>query len=142
MSERIVYYTRAKLEEIREAVKEGDWFTAMVLSATELERFGCERIQDYLKSGKIKSEIASRILESFYLRDVAECLLMMKTINKEEYKEIMEINEHRNKFIHRREKRKILYGKEAREKYEPLAKEALRILKEKLCVVVAFVGRA
>lgn len=141
MSKRYAIYTRAKLRKIKEAIKENDWFTAIVLSASELERFGSEEIQDYLESKKVNPEFTNKILESFYLRNIAECLFVLKIIDEREKKKIMDINTHRNKFIHRRKKTKFPLGKKARETYEPLANEALRILKEKLDVARLVIGR-
>lgn len=137
----LVLYTRAKLEKIREAINYEDWFTAIVLSATELERFGCEAIQDYLINKSVGRKLAETIIKPMYLTNVVDCLIVMGVISEKERSKILEINEQRNNFIHRQRKAKFPYGKEARDKYEPLAKEAIRILKEKLNVVKGFVSR-
>ena len=108
------YYTRAKLQDIREASRKGDWFTAIVLSATEIERFGCERIEDYLTDKKVGRKLAETMIKPLYLTNVADCLLVMGIISEKERSKILEINDQRNNFIHRQRKAKFPYGEEAR----------------------------
>jgi hypothetical protein len=61
--------------------------------------------------------------------------LAISLIDNEECKIIQELNEERNKFLHRRETKRYARGREATEKYVPFVNEAIRILKEKFNVV-------
>jgi hypothetical protein len=147
---KIVFYDTAQLERIMDAVKQQDWFNAVVLSAIQLEHNGCAKIEDYLESLNANPELIDNLLETLYLKDVAKCLKTMEIIDSKEFSNIMKINDARNAFVHRRRdfffhKRKSIKlkrGKEAQETYEPLVLEAVRILKEKLDVVRGFVARS
>jgi hypothetical protein len=137
----IVFYDNAQLERIQTAAEEQDWFTAIVLSATQLEKHGCAKIKKYLESLKVDPRISDAILEPLYLRDVAQCLLVMKTIDKQEYDTIMKVNEVRKHFIHRREQEKFKRGKEAQKEYQLLVNKAKRILIKKLDVTRGYIAK-
>jgi len=66
------------------------------------------------------------------LSQIAQFFLTLGMITEKEKILIGRINEERNKFAHRREKYEYLIGTRAKEKYTPLVKEAIRILREKL----------
>jgi len=138
---RMAWYDTAQLPIIEAAEARGDWFTAIVLCATQIEYNGCVKIKEHLTSLKVDTDLADAVLEPLYLRDVVECLLVMKVIDKKERGTILRINKARNDFVHRRENVKFKRGKEAEEEYQPLVEEAKRILREKLDVMRLFVGK-
>jgi len=127
---------------LKAATEKSDWFTAIVLSATQLERHGYLAIKDYLESLKVNLKVIDKILERIHLYGISEYLLAIGKINDKEYKTIKKLNEERNKFLHRREKKRYARGTEADKKYEPLVNEAIRILKEKFNVVRLRVSRS
>jgi hypothetical protein len=67
-------------------------------------------------------------------------LLAIKRIGCNECLKILEINNIRNKFMHRKETYKFMIGTPAKKRYEPLVNEAIRILKEKLNASKVFVS--
>ncbi len=128
----MAWYDTAQILALEHAVRKEDWFTAIVLSATQLERHGYLEIKDYLNSLRVDSDLIARILRKVSLSQVADYLSTVKKINKKEYKTMMKINDERIRFLHRREKEKIKRGTEAKRKYCPLVNEAIRILRERL----------
>ena len=130
-----VFYNTAQLETIENAKTNHDWFTAIVLSAIQLEHNGCLKIKDYFLSCKAEAQIIDSVLENLNLRDVARILKEMKVIDAKECDTFHKISDERNWFVHRTTKEKFKRGKEADLKYDPLVAEAVRILKEKLDVV-------
>lgn len=132
----VAWMDTAQLAALERAIEEEDWFTAIVLSATQLERHGYLEIRWHLESLKIDSGLLDILLGRMYLLQIAHCLLALKTIDKIEKKIIEKINGARNEFVHRREEtakdEKISRGAEAKRRYKPLAKEAIRILRKKL----------
>jgi len=137
----MVFYDTAQISRLERAIEESDWFTAIVLAATQLERHGSMVIKDYLQSLKVDSILTDKMLEPLYLIDIAQCLLTMKKIDKKEFNTLMKINTARKHFVHRREKEKIKHALQAEKEYGALASEAIRILKEKLNAVRLFVSR-
>jgi hypothetical protein len=131
----IVVYNKAQLETIEKARAEHNWFTAIVLSAVQLEHNGCLKIKEYLLSLHAEPKIVDSVLEKFDFRDTIRCLKAMGIIDTKEEKKMQEINTERNHFVHRSTKEKFKRGKEADLKYDPLVVEAVRILKEKLDVM-------
>ena len=131
----IVVYNKAQLETIEKARAEHNWFTAIVLSAVQLEHNGCLKIKEYLLSLHAEPKIVDSVLEKFDFRDTLRCLKALGVINAKEEKKMQEINTERNHFVHRSTKEKFKRGKEADLKYDPLVVEAVRILKEKLDVM-------
>jgi len=131
----IVVYNKAQLETIEKARAEHNWFTAVVLSAVQLEHNGCLKIKEYLLSLHAEPKIVDSVLENFNFRDTIRCLVAMGIINAKEAKKMEEINTERNHFVHRGTKEKFKVEKEADLKYDPLVVEAVRILKEKLDVM-------
>ena len=129
---KMAWYDTAQILALKHAIRKKDWFTAIVLSATQIERHGYLEIKAFLKSMNIDSDLVDKILKKTYLSQIAGYLLTIKRIDKNEYTAIMEINKARNKFVHRREKEEFERGAEAKKKYEPLVNEAIRILREKL----------
>jgi len=136
------WYDTAQLLKIEKAKKESDWFTAIVLSAVQLERHGCLEIKEYLENLNVKSELIDRILKRKYLYEIAEYLMVIGKIDSEECKTIKTVNEERNNFIHRRGEERFKRGLEAKDKYAPLIDDAIRILKEKLNVLRIFIGKS
>ena len=141
----MAWYDTAQIPVIEAAMERKDWFTAIVLTATQLERHGYLEVIEYLESLNANSDMVEEIFEKTSLTQIAKWLLAIKKIEKKEYKTIMKINDERNKFVHRREKvgeeEKFKRGAEGKKKYEPLVKEAIRILKEKFSVVRLAVGK-
>ena len=131
----IAVYNKAQLEIIDKAKAEHNWFTAIVLSAVQLEHNGCLKIKEYFLSLHVESKVVDSVLENFHLRDTIRCLRALGTIDDKEESKMMEINNERNRFVHRGTKEKFKRGKEADLKYDPLVAEAVRILKEKLDVM-------
>ncbi|MGD0994478.1 MAG: hypothetical protein ABR909_03020 [Candidatus Bathyarchaeia archaeon] len=129
-----VFYNTAQLEIIENAKNEHDWFTAIVLSAIQLEHNGCLKIKDYFLLCNADHEVIDSVLENFYLRDAARVLKVLKIIDSEEHENMIKINNERNFFVHRTTHEKFKRGKEADLKYDSLVTEAIRILKEKLDV--------
>jgi hypothetical protein len=118
--------------ELDEAKRTKDWFNAMVHSAIQLERFGYIAIREYLESKDIDIEIIDKLLERIQLREIADYLLTMHILDKQEHKVLQKISEERNKFVHRKKGSNYFIGTRANIEYEPLVKAAIRILKEKL----------
>ena len=137
----MVWYDTAQLQKIDDARDEGDWFTAIVLSATQIERHGYLEVVEYLESFKIDSRFIKKTFERVYLRQIAEYLLILEKIEKEEYNAILKINTERNKFIHRRKEEEFKRGKEAEKLYSRLVDEALQILIEKLNVKRLYISK-
>lgn len=108
-----------------------NWFNPVVFSAMMLERFGYFTIEKHLKSKNVDSKQIEKMFGKASLREIAKCLLLIRKITYEEWKAICNINSHRNYFLHRKEVN-FLRGEEAKEKYTPLVKEAIRILRKKL----------
>jgi uncharacterized protein YutE (UPF0331/DUF86 family) len=75
---------------------------------------------------------AEAILKRINLLTVADCLLELKIIEKTECEILTKLNGIRNDFIHRTAKDPNMFGTEATKKYEPLVKEAIRILRDEL----------
>lgn len=137
----MAWYDTAQLSTLEGARKESDWFTAIILSATQLERHGYLAIKEHLRSREVNSKVIDKILERIHLYDISEYLLAIGKIDNEEFGTLRELNEERNKFLHRRETKRYARGKEADKKYDPLVKEAIRILKEKFDVIRLFVSK-
>ena len=138
---RMAWYDTAQISKLEKARNESDWFTAIVLSATQLERHGYLEIKEYLESLNVNSRLIDRLLEKTYLSQIAGYLLAIKKIDEKEYRTVMKINDARNKFLHRRKEEKFERGAKAKGEYEPLVNEAIRILKEKLSAVRLLVSR-
>lgn len=138
---RMAWYDTAQISTLTTAIETSDWFTAIVLSATQLERHGYLAIKDYLKSLKANAKMTEKILKRIHLYEISEFLLAIEKIDDEEHKTIKELNEERNKFLHRRETKRYARGTEAQKKYRPLVEEAIRILKEKFNVVRLYVSK-
>lgn len=124
-----------------EAKQSHEWFKAIVLTTTQLERHGYIALRDYLNSQKVNPKLIDRMLDNMRLRDIAECLEIIGKIERREYKKILELNEVRNKFIHRKKGYNYLIGTRANAEYEPLVNEAIRILEEKIFVPTIFIAR-
>jgi len=137
---RFVWYDTAQLPKIRKAAERNEWFTAIVLSATQLERHSYWIIREYLEYRRIESRLVDLLIEPLHLFQFAECLLAMKAIDERECQTIKEINKARNFFIHRRMREKFKRGREAREAYSSLVDAAIKILEEKLQAKTAMVG--
>lgn len=118
---------------LEEAVKLNYWFYAIVFSAIEIEKYGCDKIRSHLiYTLKTEPSFTEAILKRINLLTVADCLLELKTIDKTEYEILKKLNGIRNEFIHRTAKDPDMFGTKATKKYEPLVKEAIRILRDKL----------
>jgi hypothetical protein len=134
----LTYGPIPRLEEaLDNAKKTNDWFEAIVLTAIQLERYGFLEVREYLESCKVDSRLIEELTERKTLQPIARCLLMLEKIDKSEFNTIDTINKERNKYLHRRGNRKgkkkdYLMGTRATKTYEPLVRESLRILKEKL----------
>ncbi len=135
----MAWYDTAQLQMIKDSRNKGDWFTAIVLSTTQLERHGSLEIRNYLEELKGKPKIIDYILKRLYLRQIAGYLLTLEKIEKKEYDTIMKLNDARNYFVHRQEKEEFKRGNEAKMKYTFLVNEAERILIEKLNVKKRFI---
>lgn len=129
---KIGWLDTAQIAILKRAIEDEDWFTAVVLSATQLERHGYLEIKAYFESLEVNSGLLDRVLDRMYLHQIAGCLFAIGTIDKKKYETVIEINKTRNKFLHRREKEEFERGAEAKRRYEPLVKEAIRILRERL----------
>jgi len=138
---RMAWYDTSQISILETAIEESDWFTAVVLSATQLERHGYLATKDYLKSLKVNRKVTDKILKRIHLYEISEYLLAIGKIDNKEHRTIVQLNEERNKFLHRRETKRYARGIEATKKYEPLVKEAIRILKEKFNVVRLYVSK-
>jgi len=126
---------------IEDARDNSDWFKAVVFSAIQLERHGYFAIKEYFESLNVDAKLIDKILKRIHLFQIAEYLLAIGKINSEEYQAIIDINEERNNFMHRRETKRFARGKYADNKYKPIVNQAIRILKEKFNVVRLHVSR-
>ena len=131
----MTWYDTAQISQLETAIKDSDWLTAVVLSSIQLERHGYLAVKDYLKSLKVHPKLIDKILKRIHLYEISEYLLAIGLINNEECKIIKELNEERNKFLHRRETKRYARGTKAQKKYVPLVNEAIRILKQKFNVI-------
>ena len=118
--------------ELEEAKKTKDWFNAIIHSAIQLEKFGYIAIGEYLESKLVEPKILDKLLEGIRLIEIADYLVLMDVIDKQECKIIRKISEERNKFVHRKKGSNYFIGTRANVEYEPLVEAAIRILKEKL----------
>lgn len=137
---RFVWYDTAQIPIIKRAVERGEWFTAITLSATQLERHSYWVIKEHLEFHRIDSKLCELLVEPLYLAKFAECLLAMKTIDKKEHDTIMKVNDARKYFVHRRRKEKFKRGLQAQETYKPLVDAAIQILEGKLGAKRLMVG--
>ena len=119
-------------ERLEKAKNTKEWFNAIIHSAIQLEKFGYIAIRDYLESKQVDTEISDKLLERINLREIADYLLLMNVIDKQEHKIIKKIGEERNKFVHRKTGSNYFVETRANVEYEPLVKATIRILKEKL----------
>jgi hypothetical protein len=117
------------IERITEALKAHDWFKAVVLSAIEMERHSYHMIREHFESAKC--DYRNDVLKNMSLPQYALVLQAMRKINNADLNTIMDINTERNSFVHRATKTPKR-GLEADKAYEPLVKEAIRVLVEKL----------
>lgn len=126
-----------RLEEaLDNAKKTNQWFEAIVLMTIQLERHGFFEVRDYLESCEVDSRLIEGLIERKSLQQIARYLLILKKIDKSEFNTIDRIRKERNEYIHRKGKDYgYLIGTKATKTYEPLVREALRILKEKLNAV-------
>ena len=118
--------------ELEEAKKTKDWFNAMIHAAIQLEKFGYIAVREYLDSKLVDPRVSDKLLEGIPLREIADYLVLLNVIDKQECKIIQKIGEERNKFVHRKTGSNYFIGTRANVEYEPLVKAAIRILKEKL----------
>lgn len=119
-------------EDIAEALKTKDWFLPIVHSAIQLEKYGFVAIRDYLESKEVESKLVDKLLEGIRLGEIADYLLIMHVIDKQDFKVMQKVAEERNKFVHRKGGSEYLAGTRANVEYEPLVKATIRVLKEKL----------
>ena len=135
----IAWYTGG-IPKIKEARDKQEWFNAIVLSAIQLERHGYIKLKRHLQSAKMSYR--KDTLERLSLPQIALFLLALKKIEANDYDKVLHINKVRIQFIHRKETYKFLVGTKAKEEYESLVNEAIRILEEKLdAVKVVFSSR-
>lgn len=120
---------QVSIGRVTEALKSRDWFKAVVQSAIELERHSYNKIREHLES--VKCDYRNDVLKNMSLPQYGLVLQAIRKIDNSDFKTIMDINTERNNFIHRATK-KPKYGLEADKTYEPLVKEAIRVLTEKL----------
>ena len=134
-------WDRGPIPIMEKARDDLDWFKAILFSAIQLERHGYFAIKEYFESLNVDAKLIDKILKRIHLFQIAEYLLAIGKINGEECETIKQINEERNKFMHRREIKGFARGTEADNKYKPLVNEAIRILKEKFNVVRLHVSK-
>lgn len=126
---------------MEKARDDSDWFKAITFSAIQLERHGYFAIKEYFESLNVDVKLIDKILKRIHLFQIAEYLLAIGKIDSEEYQAIININEERNKFMHRRETKRFASAIDADVKYKPLVNEAIKILKEKFSVVRLHVSK-
>lgn len=130
-------------EALEEAKKTGNWFEPIIFCAIQLERYGYKEIRTYFESVRIEPDLIENILDKPPIRfsRITDYLLKMKKIDEKEHNIMHRIGEERNKFMHRKKGYNYLIGTKAKKEYEPLVKEAIRILKEKLNAVRLYASR-
>lgn len=134
-------WDRGPIPIIERVIDDRDWFKAVVFSAIQLERYGYLAIKEYFESLKVDAKLIDKILKRIHLFQIAKYLLAIGKIDSEEYRAIIEINEERNKFMHRRETKDFAYGRHADRKYNPLVNEAIRILMKRFSVKRLYVSK-
>lgn len=132
---KMAWYDTAQLSILESAKEDSDWFTAIVLFATQLERHGYLEFKEYLEKANLNSTLVKKLLYMKHLRQIADYLLAIGKINDDERRTIESINGERNIFLHRMETKRYARGREASKKSTPLVNEAMRILKERFNVV-------
>lgn len=120
---------QVSIGRITEALKSRDWFKAVVLSAIELERHSYNKIREHLES--LKCDYRKDVLGNMSLPQHALVLQAIGKMDNADSRIMMDINNERNNFVHRAAKQPKR-GLEADKTYEPLVKEAIRVLTEKL----------
>jgi len=131
-------WTTAEFGKMEKAVREGDWLTAVLVAAIQLERHGYLVMKDYLKSRNVHPKLIEQILQKASLSQIADYLSIIGKITYEEHNIIMKINDERNNLVHRREHVRYAYGKAAAEKIPPLIEQSIWILKQRLDAVKLF----
>ena len=134
-------WDRGTIAIMEKARDDRDWFKAVVFSAIQLERHGYFAIKEYFESLKVDAKLIDKILKRIHLFQIAEYLLAIGKIDSEECQAIIDINEERNKFMHRRETKNFARGTHADRKYEPLVNEAIGILMKRFSVVRLHVSK-
>lgn len=130
------------LKALRDEAKENtDWFKAVVLTATQLERHGYIALKDYFISLKANPRLVDKMLNGVRFPDISEYIQIIGRIDSKEYKTLLKLNEVRNNFIHRKKGYNYFIGTKANREYEPLVNESIRILEEKLYTPTAVVFR-
>jgi hypothetical protein len=114
------------------AIKTKNWFNAVVFSAIQVERYGCDRVRLHLNSLKVEESLIEAMLDRVSLPTIAKYLKAIGDVDETEYKTIKKLNVARNNFVHRTAGSHYLVGTTANEIYEPIVKEAIRLLEEKL----------
>ena len=122
-----------------EEAKTKGWFEAVILSAANLEHYGYVELKKQLDSVDI--EYGEERLKRLQFIGIALLLYTTGKIEHRDYDTMCKVNSVRNKVMHRRKKRKTLYGKEADEEIKPLIEDSIRILK-KLHAVRLRAGRS
>lgn len=123
-------------EYLSKAIETKDWFDAVVFTAIQVERYGCDRVRSYLKSINSTDSFTEAILDKIGLLTIGKCLRELQIVTKEEYKTIEALNVARNSFVHRTTiKSNYLMGTKGNIEYEPIVKEAIKLLEEKLDAV-------
>ena len=138
---RIVWYDTAQLAKLQKAIEDEDWFTSIVLSAVQLERHGYLEMMEHFEKLGLRPQIVKNLMNNMNLRAISGFLLLSGIIDTNELEAILDINNERNKFVHRKKKERFKRGREAQEQYASLAKEAIRILTEKLNAKRLLIGR-
>lgn len=130
----ILVWESNPIPAIQRAIDKSDWFQAIVLSATQIERFGYYAILDFFESLKPdEKKVLAGIIEPLYLTQIAQSLQTIGKITPKERKIIMKINDERNSFVHQREIPKFTREREkAKAKYLPLVEKAMTILRDRL----------
>ena len=82
------------IPSLEKAIEQKDWFKGIVLSVTWLERFGYQKLNEYVTSKGIK---ISKSLERLSLWEISLFLFGFGEIDKATYDGIINVNKERNK---------------------------------------------
>ncbi len=94
-----LWITRLKLEApiptLREAIKQKQWFSGIVMSTAFFEVWGLELLKE-----KFQGKIADDRLERLRLEEIILLLYSSKIIDQRTYTKMMEVKEVRNRIVH------------------------------------------
>ena len=123
-------YEESQILKIEYAEEKEDYFTALVLSLTHIERLGYSIIKKHLESKEVEPELIKKILNRIGIMKISGILITMGTFTKTEYKQINAIRIARNAFVHQKDDEPPEGVLISENKYTKLISNAKKILRK------------